>query len=209
MKPTTRFRILEYIRRHQTASVRELSTLMRLSGANIRHHLSLLASNDLIEAVGIRTEGRGRPKKIYGLSQRELGDGLDFLSENILEIWEESIPEEKMDEKLMFLAKRLAGYVESNPQEIKRVTTTVAKLNEMRYQARWEASAAGARIILGHCPYAAIISKHPELCRVDGMLLETRLAAFFEQTAKLQLNDKGLPFCAFQKVKGRMQGGIV
>ena len=209
MKPTTRFRILEYIRKHQTASVRELSTLMRLSGANIRHHLSLLASNDLIEAVGMRREGRGRPKKVYGFSRRVLGDGLDILSENLLEVWEESIPEEKLDGELMSLAKRLAGFVESNTQEIKRVTATVAKLNELRYQSRWEASAAGARIILGHCPYAAIISKHPELCRMDGLLLETRLGVFFEQTAKLQLNDKGLTFCAFQIVKGRVQEGIV
>jgi predicted ArsR family transcriptional regulator len=209
MKPTTRFRILEYIRKHQTASVRELSTLMRLSGANIRHHLSLLASNDLIEAVGMRREGRGRPKKVYGLSRRELGDGLDILSDNLLEIWEEGIPEEELDGELMSLAKRLAGYVESNTQEIKLVTATVAKLNELSYQARWEASAAGARIILGHCPYAAISSKHPELCRMDGLILETRLGVLFEQTAKLQLNDKGLTFCAFQMVKGMYPKGIV
>jgi predicted ArsR family transcriptional regulator len=203
MKPTTRFRILEYIRKHQTASVRELSVLMRVSGANIRHHLSLLVSNDLIEAIGMRKEGRGRPQKVYGLSRRVLGDGLDILSDNLLEIWEETIPEEKMEEALTSLANRLGRKVEPNKLEIKRVIATVEVLNELRYQARWEASAAGARIILGHCPYAAIISKHPELCRMDGLILETRIAAFFEQEAKLHLNDKGLPFCAFQMRKGR------
>jgi predicted ArsR family transcriptional regulator len=54
VKPTTRFRILEYIRKYQTASVRELSSVMGMSGANIRHHLSLLESNDMVEAVGMR-----------------------------------------------------------------------------------------------------------------------------------------------------------
>jgi predicted ArsR family transcriptional regulator len=201
MKPTTRLRILEYIRKYQTASVRELRALMGMSGANIRHHLSILESNDLIEIVGMKNEGRGRPRQVYGLSQRVLGDGLDNLSGNLLAIWMGSMSGEKRKASLRSLAERLAGRVEPSIPAMKRVVGTIARLNDLRYQARWEASAAGARFILGHCPYAAIIAEHPELCQMDALLLETRLGAFVEQTAKLHISDKGLPFCAFQMVE--------
>lgn len=201
MKPTTRFQILEYIRKYQTASVRELSALMGTSGANIRHHLTLLESNDLIERVGMRKEGRGRPRQVFGLSRRVLGDGLDNLSGNLLALWMGSTPDEMREAGLRSLAERLAGTGETSRPGLKQVAGTVARMNELRYQARWEASAAGARIILGHCPYAAIIGNHPELCRMDAMLLEIKLGASVEQTAKLQMSDKGLPFCVFQIVE--------
>jgi len=200
MKPTTRFRILEYIRKYQTTSVRELSSVMGMSGANIRHHLSLLESNDLVEAVGMRKEGRGRPRQVFGLSRRVLGDGLDTLSGSLLSLWLEGTSDEKHEAVLKSLASRLAGSVEPSLPVMKQVMGTVARLNELHYQARWEAGSAGARILLGHCPYAAIIADHPELCRMDAFLLEIRLGASVVQTAKLQMSDKGLPYCAFQMI---------
>ncbi|MGZ6347193.1 MAG: helix-turn-helix transcriptional regulator [Anaerolineales bacterium] len=200
MKPTTRFRILEYIRKYQTATVRELSALLGMSGANIRHHLSLLESNDLLEVVGMRKEGRGRPRQVFGLSRRVLGDGLDTLSGNLLSLWQEGMQDEKREAGIKSLAYRMAGNVQPNLPVMKQVMGTVARLNELHYQARWEAGVAGARIFLGHCPYDAIIADHPELCRMDAFLLEERLGASAMQTAKLQMSDKGLPYCAFQMV---------
>jgi predicted ArsR family transcriptional regulator len=200
VKPTTRFRILEYIRKYQAASVKELSTLLGMSGANIRHHLSLLESNDLIESVGFRNDGRGRPGKVFGLSRRVLGDGLDTLSGSLLSLWMESVQGENLEAGLKSLAGRIAGQTQASQPEMKQLMGTVRRLNELHYQARWEAGASGARILLGHCPYAAIISDHPELCRMDAFLLEEKLAASVVQTAKLLMNDKGLPYCAFQMV---------
>jgi predicted ArsR family transcriptional regulator len=171
-----------------------------MSGANIRHHLSLLESNDLVEAVGMRKEGRGRPKQIFGLSRRVLGDGLDTLSGGLLSLWLEGTSDEKQEAGLKSLASHLAGSIEPSLPLMKQVMGTVARLNELHYQARWEAGSAGARILLGHCPYTAIIADHPELCRMDAFLLEVRLGASVVQTAKLQVSDKGLPYCAFQMI---------
>jgi predicted ArsR family transcriptional regulator len=200
MKPTTRLRILDYFRKHQTASVRELSRLLGMTGANVRHHLAILESIDLIEIIGMRKEGRGRPLHVYGLSRQVRGDGLDKLAGTMFDIWLGGMAEEKQDTALRSVAERLAGITDGKGTVTKRLVWAVARLNELHYQARWEASAAGPRIILGHCPYAAIVADHPELCRMDEFLLETRLGAPVTQTVKLQLNDKGLPYCAFLKV---------
>jgi len=197
MKPTTRLRILDHFRKHQTASVRELSHLMGMTGANVRHHLAVLESNGLIEVVGLRKEGRGRPMHVYGLSRRVLGDGLDKLAGALFDAWLGEAADEVRKAGLRSVAQRLAGETDVNVPVMKRLVSAVARLNELHYQARWEASAAGPRLILGHCPYAAIVAGHPELCRMDAYLLETRLGSSVEQTAKLQLSDKGLPFCAF------------
>jgi predicted ArsR family transcriptional regulator len=201
MKLTTRLRILDHIRKYQTASVRELSHLMGMTGANIRHHLAVLESNDLIEIVGQRKEARGRPMHIYGLSRRVLGDGLDKLAGTLLDVWLGGAADEIREAGLRSVAERLAGVAEDKAPVMKRLVRVVERLNELHYQARWEASAAGPRLILGHCPYAAIVADHPELCRMDAFLLETRLGWSIEQTAKLYLSDKGLPFCAFLVVE--------
>jgi predicted ArsR family transcriptional regulator len=70
------------------------------------------------------------------------------------------------------LARRLAGdsHFADHPI-VKRLNLTVERLNQMNYHARWEAGPQGPRLIFGHCPYAAILEKHPELCRMDAALL--------------------------------------
>jgi len=200
MKPTTRLRILDHFRKYQTASVKELSHLFDMTGANIRHHLAVLESNDLIEIIGQRKEGRGRPVHIYGLSRLVQGDGLDNLAGALFDIWLGGASDERREAGLRSVAERLAGVADFKVPVMKRLVRTVDRLNELHYQARWEAGAAGPRIILGHCPYSAIVADHPELCRMDAILLETRLGLSIEPTAKLQVSDKGLPFCAFLMV---------
>ena len=202
MKPTTRTRILEHFRKQQTASVRELSLVMGMTGANVRHHLAVLESNGLIEVIGQRKEGRGRPLHVYGLSRQVLGDGLDNLAGALFEVWLGGAAEREREAGLKSVAERLAGGTDVHAPLNRRLVRAVERLNELHYQARWEASAAGARIILGHCPYAAIIASHPECCRVDALLLRATLGGPVEQTAKLQLSDKGVPFCAFVMGEG-------
>jgi predicted ArsR family transcriptional regulator len=174
---------------------------MGMTGANIRHHLAMLESNDLIEIVSLRKEGRGRPMQIYGLSRRVLGDGLDKLAGSLLDIWLGSIPVGNRGAGLQSLAGQLASATDDKTPVMKRLIRAVERLNELHYQARWEASSQGPRLILGHCPYAVIVGGHPELCQMDVFLLEAMLGASIEQTAKLQLSDKGLPFCSFLMVE--------
>jgi len=204
MMPTTRVRILEYIRRFQTASVAELAHTLGMTGANIRHHLAVLESDGMIEMVGQRKEGRGRPLGVYGLSRRMLGDGLDELVGALFDVWLDGASGEVRKMGLGSVAGRLAGKntPDSTTAIPRRLTQAINRLNELHYQARWEASAEGPRLILGHCPYKAIVADYPELCLMDGFLLETQLALPVEQTEKLLTSSLGLPFCAFL-VKGK------
>ena len=199
MRPTTRLRIVDYLRKHHTATVRELSRALGMTGANIRHHLVVLEGTDLIGVLGQRREVRGRPVNVYGLSRRVLGDALDELSSALLTEWLGPRPEAEREEALHSLARGLGGAAPGDRDLplTKRLAALVARLNELHYQARWEAGPAGPRLILGHCPYSAIIAKHPELCRMDASLLEQRLGLSAVQIARLERSARGEMFCAF------------
>jgi predicted ArsR family transcriptional regulator len=200
MRPTTRFLILEYLRKNRTASGHELSRALGMTGANIRHHLAVLESNRLIESISHRQEGRGRPIKIYGLSRRVVGDGLEDLARAILDVFVKSPNGEAPEASLRSIALRLAGETSPVPERLvtRRLNQAVDRLNELHYQARWEAGVDGPHLILGECPYSAIITDFPELCRMDEFLLEQRTGLPAEQTTKLQPSTKGYPFCTFK-----------
>jgi len=200
MHLTTRQKILDHIRKYQTTTAGELGRLLGMTGSNIRHHLEILESNVLVEVVGRRREGRGRPANVYGLSRQMLGDGLDELAQALLATSFDKADERTRNTILKSIAERMANREDrfattSIPQQL---TQAVNRLNELHYQAHWEASSAGPKMILGHCPYSAIIHDHPELCKMDTYLLELQITMHVKQTEKLQFSAKGLPFCAFQ-----------
>jgi predicted ArsR family transcriptional regulator len=200
MRQTTRSRILDYLRKQRTASVRELSRALGMTGANIRHHLAVLESNYLVESIGQRQEGRGRPENIYGFSRRMHGDGLEQLAEAMLKAWLKDATEADSDAALRSIAIRLGGGKLPEPYlPLKiRLTRLVERLNELHYQARWEAGVDGPHLILGLCPYAAIIASNPELCLMDGYFSEEWTGLKVEQTARLQKSVKGDSYCAFR-----------
>jgi predicted ArsR family transcriptional regulator len=205
MRLTTRLRILDYLRKQKSASVHELSHSLAMTGANIRHHLAVLESNNLIEFISQRREGRGRPVNIYGLSRRVLGDGLDELVRAMFAVWLKTATDEEREAGLRSVALRLGG---ENPPDLgillpRRLTQAVERLKELHYQARWEAGMDGPHVILGHCPYAVIIASYPELCRIDAFFLEQQSGVLVEQIARLKPSIKGYPYCAFRVIGDR------
>ena len=164
---TARQKVLTYFNKPGTASAREIARALKMSAATVRHHLRVLVSDGRLELISARgRDQRGRPEKVYSLPRAALGHNLAALSDALLT---EAGPGIRMDA----LAKSLVGDADLSGQPLaKRLNLTVEKLNQMNYRAHWEAGAEGPRIIFGHCPYAAILEKHPELCRMDQSMLK-------------------------------------
>jgi len=185
---TTRQRLLAHLKKSRASTAREMARALNLSAPNVRHHLGVLASDGRVTVVRAHSEGRGRPEKVYSLSDALEGDNLSVLAEALLAI---------EDQRLQ--VERLAGYILdanqfANLPISKRLALLVEKLNEMHYQARWEAGAEGPRLLFGRCPYARIIAKHPELCRMDASLLAGCLGAEVRQAGKI---EKAQGVCVF------------
>ncbi len=196
---TTRQRILDYLKGRWGASAAELGRALSLTPANIRHHLRILLGEGVVHVVAERHAGnRGRPTLIYSLSEQAHAHNLDGLASALLD---ELIFADKAEENLLSLAKvaqRMAGHaVPAQAHLTSRLNACIRRLNALNYQARWEAHAHGPHVILGHCPYAAILSEHPELCRLDALLLESLLNASTAQIAKLTPSSHGGFICVF------------
>jgi predicted ArsR family transcriptional regulator len=207
---TARQKIFSYINKRRSVTAAEIARDLRMTPANARHHLAQLLKNGQIEMVGKRSVGKlgGRPVNIYAVSRKLLGDGLPTLSHHLLDEMLGSVNAPQRISLLQKLGQRLASPLTSgtstslstgtgSTSPMLRLTDTVKRLNELGYESRWEAHASGPRIILGHCPYAAIIKEHPELCEMDAALLTECLAQRVEQTAKLEGTDSGRPYCVF------------
>jgi predicted ArsR family transcriptional regulator len=191
MPTTTRQKILDYLKRNRTVSSREIARALRMTPANARHHLGILAADGRVEVINQRQVGRGRPEKVYRLAGTLVGDNLAALADAILTEAGGKIAMEK-------LGRQIAGENTVAAQSLARkLTSTVERLNKMHYQARWEAGAEGPHIILGNCPYSAIVEEHPELCKMDMALLSELLGGDVNQLAKLEEGAGGLPYCAF------------
>lgn len=191
-----RRKILAFLKKQNSATAAEIAAALRVTPANVRHHLAELQADGLVEAVSLRGLGRrGRPQKVYRLGRTLRGENLAALLDVLLR----QMPPEEAATRLEAAGRTFA---DSPPERslplMRRLAQAVERLNEKNYQARWEATSSGPRLVLGNCPYWAVIENHPVLCRMDAVLIQTLLGTAVEQTAKLERTELGNLYCIFR-----------
>lgn len=198
---TARQKILALIGRRGGASAAQIARALDMSAPAVRHHLAILRRDGRIVHDRLEPKrGRGRPEKVYRLSDRLLGENFASLSDALLDTWLGQLPASKREPALRSVGEKLAvgaGAVDRSLAASRRMVELTDRLNQLNYRAGWEAGASGPRVLLGHCPYAAIIGRHPELCAVDAAFLAKMAGAQVEQLAKLDPNAGGPTHCVF------------
>jgi predicted ArsR family transcriptional regulator len=200
METTSRQKVLESVRKYQSITVAELSHSLKMTPANIRHHLSILKSEGLIERMEVRQlGGRGRPEEVFGINRVFKEDGLGNLIEGILHVWRMGSTTGEYYRKIRELGIHLGGIAQISqlPGITIKLTKCIAHLNLIGYQAHWEAGISGPRFTFWNCPYQKIIQRHPEICFMDTVLLEELTALSITQVEKLERDERGLSFCGF------------
>jgi predicted ArsR family transcriptional regulator len=203
MPQQTRKQIVHILEQRETASARELSRLLDVTPSNIRHHLSILIEQGSVKIAGYKeSRSRGRPSAIFTLIQPTLKDNLDLLSSILLQSISEELSSGSQENKLRWLAQRLCAEF---PQPVKNPTqnlyAAIQTLNSLNYHARWEAHVDSPRIMFKHCPYARILEDHPEMCQVDGYLVESLTGVPSRLIAKRTLAPDGNRYCIFRITK--------
>jgi predicted ArsR family transcriptional regulator len=197
--PNARQKILSFIIEQQSVTVEELSKVFRVTPANIRHHLSILIDQGSIQVVGQKAAAfRGRPAQIYSYTQQSNKNNLDHLTDILFSNFLQNSGQNEMNMLLKKIATQIvAKYPIEKNNPTRRLYLSIRALNYMSYQAHWEAHVDNPRIMLGHCPYSAILERHPEICRMDAFVLESLLDTPVSQIEKRTLNTKSLPECVF------------
>lgn len=175
-------RILNFLKSRDTATAIELSRALSLTVPDIRHHLGIMQSQGLVISTGQRrAAGRGRPSVLYSLNEEALNSSISLLAEAFLEeLLERDTDPITLESHLRSVASHLVPSCTQIQEKAmsRRLTEMVRILNEMAYEARWEARSTGPLIYLDHCPYAMLQKCHPvELCQVDRYLLEHLLGS--------------------------------
>jgi predicted ArsR family transcriptional regulator len=206
MMKTTRQQIIDLFSIHEIMTVADISLALHITSANTRHHLAILAKEGIVESVGIRhRSSRGRPQTLFQLTRHYLEHNLDRLSHHLLQFILQNSDEgfiQSMLQSIAFNQVKAQDESSSNQDDRlslnQRLQKTVQVMNSLHYRSKWEAHTSGPKVILGHCPYSAIIHAHPELCRLDSIILENLVKTPVIQTSKLATSSQGLLFCEFQ-----------
>jgi len=156
--------------------------------------------------------GKGRPMQLYRLSQQALGDNLHLLLHAALLLLSEQLGEKEYETTLEKIACYIAETGTKNPTGTsfsslplsRRLVAAIELLNQLNYQARWEAHHNGPHILLGRCPYQKILPLHPELCRIDLYLLDQITNSQMLQIEKLSKDASGATFCSFHLQSKRL-----
>ena len=199
MNKTSRQRILELIRKYRNITTSELNLFLDMTPANIRHHLGVLVADGLIEKSVIRKKDRGRPENVYSPGRSLSSDGLENVLEPLLDLLRNDSGRQGISEYLDRIAGKWAATRRDPNLKISPglITNCIQHLNEMKYQAQWEAGKEGPLIRFDNCPYLSIIKKFPELCEMDRVFLEKMVDIKFVQIMQLEKDDKGMTHCAF------------
>jgi predicted ArsR family transcriptional regulator len=195
---STRKRIMDYLKSQRVATTAEIGRALQVTEADVRHHLTVLRAENQVEVSGERRkEGRGRPAQVFSLTPQARGDNFMSLAAAFMDEARQSLSDEERQDTLKRIARHLSGGPASADNLAQRLYQATQRLNELSYQARWEAHADGPQLIFAHCPYAAILADHPELCQLDSYLIEQLVASPATQTAKLERDARGASFCKF------------
>jgi predicted ArsR family transcriptional regulator len=198
MPATARQRVLRYLGQYAGASAAQIARGLGMKAPAVRHHLSVLrADGRVMTGRGSVQSGPGRRPLSYRISERLRGHNLALVAEVLLTGWPSAL-RSRTDRIVQILSKGLVdriGPLDAKAGASGRLAQLVSALNVLHYQARWEAAAAGPRILFGHCPYAAIINTHPELCLMDSRVVSDIMGAQVQQTAKIDFKGGTATHC--------------
>ncbi len=196
---SSRLQIIDYLREHRVATSSDLSHILHLTSADVRHHLSQLSKQGSIITLGQRlTRQRGRPAKLYALSEPMSRNNLALLAHHLLVLISNQYSISDYQQQLRNIALRFTSNSEKDtPNLTRRIYGAIKYLKDLNYDASWEAHSRSPRLILGHCPFAAILDQHPDICLLDAYLLEILVDRPVQQIEKLSTATRDLPYCVF------------
>jgi predicted ArsR family transcriptional regulator len=178
--------IVDHLEKQPYACAEDLALLFSKTRANIQYHLKNLAQEGLLIPVfpPVMVAERGRPRAYFALSQGERPTNFAMLAEELLNLYLEKDGDAK---NVATLAKAILSLPSSSSSYVSRLNRLVKELSIRGYQARWEAHASGPEIVFRNCPYAPLLPRHPELCQMDILILQTNLGTAITQKSQIQL----------------------
>ncbi|MEN8098042.1 MAG: ArsR family transcriptional regulator [Chloroflexota bacterium] len=187
-KTTTRSLILRTLLTSSGATVKELAENTQVSPITVRHHLTSLQADNLVEAVAMK-RSVGRPHYAYRLTE----SGLEMfpsryvaLSRRLLQSMATSLSSAEMQQMLDSVAQSILsehGIKDTNLSIDERMRFLASVLEQEGFMVTWESTDKEIRITEHNCPYRDLVADHPVLCGLDQTLIASALGAPVDRVA--------------------------
>lgn len=196
---STRDRILQTLLTHPAATISDLAEAVDINTISVRHHLTNLQAEGLIQAVEER-HGVGRPRLVYSLTET----GLEKfptrylnLTNRLLEQLKTSLGQNEINNLFVRMAKSLAAdhveRIKKLPIE-QRLDAIRKSLGDEGFMIEWQKIGEEYRITETSCPFYHVGQSHPEVCVMDQTLISTMLSI---PTEKVECVLNGDSHCTY------------
>jgi predicted ArsR family transcriptional regulator len=191
--------ILRRLKERGPTTIADLAEFLGVATMTVRHHLSALQADGLIEAQPVRGSV-GRPALVYRLT--EAGEE-SFprkylrLTDRLLDELKAAVPAEVIESIFTRMAQDMAADYRERLSDLPlegRMAALVDLLGEEGFMARWDHAEPGYRLTEYNCPYFHIGQRHPEVCRFDQSLISTVLEVAVEKDSCLLDGDSCCTF---------------
>ena len=195
----TRQQILDYLRRHGRATVKDLDAHLSLTSTGVRQHLTVLEREGLVESQEERGHV-GRPALVYRLTDR--GDALypkayDELANVLLEEVRETAGSEALQALIRRTATRFAEpyreRLEGRPLA-ERVEETGAIIRERGFLADSTRDGDDFLIRQYTCPYPKVAGQNSCVCALDVEFVRQLVGADARLSTSLLRGDEACTY---------------
>lgn len=196
--------ILEWLKRHGRGVIPEIAESLALSVETIRSHLRSLRSSGLVQRLGSRSNGPGRPEIVYALTAEAetlfpTGEALmlrDFAA-FLRDRGQDALMTEFFDEQLETRRALVRERIDS-ADPVDRLHALVGMLNEEGFMAETSTDDEGRRTLrLCHCPYRTLVDATPAPCRSELRFIRDVLGERLVRTAYIPDGDSS---CSYRLV---------
>ena len=189
-------------------TVSELSAAVKITPIAVRHHLSSLQAEGMVE-VREERHGVGRPRQIYKLTpiamERDTSRYYQFTS-LLLDQLKEHLPPEMVEKLLREVATNMAGEWKAEldalpmPQRLQRL---VELLTREGFVAKVESTGTDQYCLTElACPYSRISLTHPEVCALDASMLSRALGTPVERISCIRTGSQSCTYSIVGKENG-------
>jgi DeoR family transcriptional regulator, suf operon transcriptional repressor len=204
----TKDKIFHALRDQGQMTVSELSAAVKITPIAVRHHLSSLQAEGMVE-VREERHGVGRPRQIYKLTpiamERNTSRYYQFTT-LLLDQLKEHLPPEMVEKLLREVASSMAGEwkaeLDALPMPL-RLERLVELLTREGFVAKVESTGTDQYCLTElACPYSRISLTHPEVCALDASMLSRALGTPVERISCIRTGSQSCTYSIVGKETG-------
>lgn len=178
---STREKIIKKLLTTPRSTISSLADSVGINGISVRHHLTSLQAEGLVYAEEER-HGVGRPRLVYSLTEI----GIEKFPSNYFKLANRLIDQIKLivsKQQFDLVFSQLAENLSKDHLDEVSSLPLEAKLNQVKnilekegFIIEWDKTNEQYKIRLINCPYYHVGLSHPEVCKIDQVIISTLIS---------------------------------